>query len=216
MPSSTLLPTAYATYQEWGGNAGSAPYVDSDDGGTSYAARTNTDGSGSKYLTLTYGDLPAWARRIISAQLITKALVTQVGWSSVEPIGAIYSGGVLVPGANRTLTNAYADYTDTFTSTLTTPALVNAVEGGMVGSQPAAAEEIRVTYQRLVVEWASDPSGFIFCALPWLGPLVAVGLHELPALAREVTRLSRGYLRLLPHEHRAVWEALRAPRRVYA
>jgi hypothetical protein len=45
----------------------------------------------------------------------------------------------------------------------------------------------------------------------WLGPLVAVGLHEMPALSRELWRRSGIFLR--PRELEAAWREMREDRR---
>jgi hypothetical protein len=45
----------------------------------------------------------------------------------------------------------------------------------------------------------------------WLGPLIAVGLAEMPKLARELFR--RSGIRLHPHELRAAWMEMRQDRR---
>lgn len=67
-----------------------------------------------------------------------------------------------------------------------------------------------VTELWLDVEWYPI-SGFKGMLLGLLGPLVAVGLAEMPAIARDLARRTR--TRILPREYEAAWRELREDRR---
>lgn len=52
----------------------------------------------------------------------------------------------------------------------------------------------------------------MFLIFEWLGPLVAVGLHEMPSLARSLWVASEGRHRLQMEELETAWRELREGR----
>lgn len=200
MPTTTLLPTANGSLQQWGGLVGSATgwqavAAISD---AEYIGRLNGDGAGTLRFGFALADLPVTARRVISAKVQTRQRFVGVSVST-SSITYVRSGGVNVAAANSyPLTGAFAAYTDDFSSTLTTVALVNAAEIGAAGGQPSGADELRCSYLGLDVEWAyaASPIGFLLAVLLPLLPAGAL-IDTTPAQLRAaVVRASCGIHRL--------------------
>jgi hypothetical protein len=112
--------------------------------------------------------------------------------------------------------NAYASspYGGIFT-TPTTVAAVNAVrvmlQTGRNISGGDGGRSMAEAYWK--IDHAAAKGMTIAMLFQWLGPLVAVGLHEMPGLTRELFRRSLTLIR--PDEHEWAWRALRdhrAPR----
>lgn len=117
-------------------------------------------------------------------------------------------GGTYYSGTNRQPGAGYSNFTDSFTTQVTTTDLFN---GAKFGAQSGnyTTNPLRLVEVSVDVTFIAPDGGFAFLIGQYLGPLVAVGLHEMPALLREIERLSRRRLRFLPGEGLTAWRELR-------
>lgn len=70
-------------------------------------------------------------------------------------------------------------------------------------------EDVQTTTLCAAVESGLAPGAFAALMLQWLGPLVAVGLHELPKIAGAIRARSRGRVRFHRAELEPAWRELR-------
>lgn len=209
MPIINLFPTTVGSVDAWTLGAGATKPIacQSDDGDTSYITASSAANE-----AFNMDPLPADAVAI-NGNVITIAKARNTSAGSITVIQR-YSGANNSSGGLAT-TGSYADYQ---VSSATapggagwTPAIVNATEARVdwvSGNQ-------RVTLMRHVVDYQASARGFAFNVASFLGPLVAVGLHEIPRLAEYIRQLTRGNFRIKPDEYAQVWGALHAPSRVY-
>lgn len=214
MPLSTQVPTAVGTFDQWSLFAGAdrVTAVQTDDGLTSYLRCDAFAGPNQSWAVQ---DLPAWARIVQKVQTV----FSMSGGTASDFNAFIRYNGTNSSFSVHTPSTNFALFTDTWDPPgggNWTPAIDNATEVCLNASP--SDEGANCTYASLRTTWQATPGFFSFCIPLLLGGAVgaAVGLHELPAIAREIHRLTRGRLRILPEEYREACEELRAPRRRYA
>lgn len=120
-------------------------------------------------------------------------------------------GGTFYSGTSRAPVAGYFNFTDSFTTQITSTDLFN---GAKFGAQSGnySTNPLRLVEVSVDVTFVVPEGGFAFLIGQYLGPLVAIGLRDTPALLREIERLSRGRLRFLPGEDLAAWRELRDAR----
>jgi hypothetical protein len=187
--------------------------MNSDDGDTSYLEGLNT---GPERHAL--DDLPNTANG---------GKVNQVDWiykwrntdGSTQGKSGVYYNGVTDFDANK----AGTGYTDTTFNRPNPPGggvwtwdIVNATEG-VYDWIAASTGGFRVTLARLVVDWDPFAGGFAFLVGSLIGPFLgaAIGLHEIPALARFLFEQTGRRHRITPDSFRRAFEELSLPRRRY-
>lgn len=122
-------------------------------------------------------------------------------------------GGVRTHGTAFGPDAAWTTRTQTALAGALTVAQVNGAELGVrdngTNNDGTAGGNVLVSTLSWDVTYLASGGGLVFM-IGALGPLVAIGLHELPAIARALYRKT-GKL-LLPDEYMAAWRALRAAR----
>jgi hypothetical protein len=153
-----------------------------------------------------YANLPVGVGRVNNVQVGVRAvndIASSLTLQAFTDVGSVRITVNPVPDVIASFgSGAITDYT--------TAAQVNAL-GWRLESDFLAhpGVQIRVTELWLDVDWDPAISGFKGMLLA-LGPLVAIGLAEMPAIARELARRTR--TRILPHEYAAAWRELREDR----
>jgi hypothetical protein len=118
---------------------------------------------------------------------------------------------------NVGVTGVLTEYASASITAWTTAAQINALQWSMSahwlnGTGPV----LQVTEVFYDVTWEPVIGGFKAMIVGLLGPLVAVGLAEMPRIAREVFRRSKTRTRIEPAEYFRAWRELREdPRRRY-
>ncbi len=219
MPVTRIVPTANGTLQQWLTNDWAR--VNVDNGDTNFIRRDAT-GPAEGYSCYQADNLPSSAtlvRNVVAGAVLRDHLTLPFPPDlNVHAAAALYYAGATW---YSTPTDVFTGWT-TVASAITappgggvwTPQIVNATEVGVWAERldPAEGGELRCTFIYADITWVTASGSFAYLLWPFVGPLVAVGWHEIPRLARAVSRLSRGRLRILPGEHRALWRDLRRGR----
>ncbi len=166
-----------------------------------------SDSEPFKHLEGTFGNLPVGVGRVNNAQ---------VGVRAYTDIAASCGLQVTVPFPTSrinvgTLADTPTQYLSAVITDYTIASQVDALSWGLVMIFIAhnGVQGI-VTKLWLDVDWDPAITGFKAFLFSVLGPLVAVGLHEMPGLAAEVLRRAR--TRIPPEEYLRAWRELREDR----
>lgn len=89
---------------------------------------------------------------------------------------------------------------------------VNACELSLWAPISSSSDDVLVTYFAWDFNIEFEGGGFNFIIAQWLGPLVAVGLHEVARLAAHLYRRSGRRVRVLPEEYVRLWREMREAR----
>lgn len=205
-----LYPVAVSTDNAWTLAAGAdkPTACRTGDGDATYIRH---DAGGDLAQTFQVDTLPSGA---VSGSLfvvsITKLLFTSGAatyWNRIRE-----GGSVLDVDTGAVVQNAYgteaAEFVNPIGGGAWTDAKVNSHRYGVRASF-GGTMEFRCSQVYAQIEQAVVAGGFVAIIFQWLGPLVAVGLHELPALRREVYRASGRRVWLHRHELAPCWRELR-------
>lgn len=181
------------------------------------ALSDNSDSSGtaaqlssfepSKQVTGGWGNLPVGVGRVNTCTVRARA---------GSDIAASANFGMQTPiGVGRISANPVADVITNYSSapftTYGTKPLVDALDWVVFFNFVAHPGVLVSVYEiYLDVDWDPAINGLKGMMFSILGPLVAVGLHEMPGLAAELWR--RGRTRITPDEYLRAWRELREDR----
>lgn len=207
MPTDTVVPTADGTDNAWSlqGTTKASVLTDSNDGNYVYAltavkqcmVMSNLSGQAGVISSVTHN------YRIID------------NGEALRPY--VKLSGSFTYGTQRTAGGAWTNYSEA----LAKPG------GGSWGGNDAdnmecGVEKVTAVSQygfcsemSATVVWTPPSGGFVFFLFQWLGPLVAIGLADMPKLASAIHRLSRSRVLIRPDEYAQAWRDLRdyrAPR----
>jgi hypothetical protein len=159
-----------------------------------------------KHVEGTYGNLPVGVGRVNSCQVGVRAFSDIAASCNLLVFtDTLVSRINVVPMQDVVTQHLSAAFT-----TYTTKAQVDALGWGLrVDFVAHNGVQAFITELWMDVNWDPAISGFKGLLLA-LGPLVAVGLAEMPAIARELARRTR--TRILPREYAAAWRELREDR----
>lgn len=222
MPSAVLRVAAVGTYDAWtlAAGANKVVAVDSGDPVTHDDATTNisdfTVNDKESYTVLSAGSPAMGAISAISIG------VRSNDNTALATIGAF----VRVNGVD----GVELQFVSTGTGVYTTRNLANPLKSGSVPVQGSDVQYSNLNFQVCVrfvtpggathtistlwmdLTFVPPSGGFAALVIQWLGPLVAVGLHEIPKIAQAIHRKTRGDLLIQPSEYAAVYRELREGR----
>lgn len=151
-----------------------------------------------------YGDLPVGVGRVNSAQVGVRAATDIAASCSLVVTTPFPTTRISVP----LLSDSVTQYLSASFTTYTTKPQVDALTWGLQVSfvaHPGVAAFVAKLW--LDVDWDPQIAGFKAFMFSVLGPLAAVGLHEMPRLAAEIFRRSR--TRIPPADYLRAWRELR-------
>lgn len=223
MPSAVLRVAAVGTYDAWilGPGANKVVAVDSGNPVTHDDATTSISsaivGNKESYTLLSAGSPAIGAISAIS-----------IGIRDQDNTGASTIGAFVRVGG---VDGVQQTYTASGTGVWTTRTISNPLKSGSVAVQGGDVRYSDPNFQIVIqyvntgvtthtvstfwmdMTFSAPPGGFIALISSFLGPLVAVGIHEIPKLAGHIHRLTKGDLLIQPEEYVALYRELREGRR---
>lgn len=196
-------------------NAGGAAAALSDDSDFTNVGCQLSTFEPNKHIEGTWGNLPGGVGRVNACTLRARADSSVL--NSADLTMYVDSTGPFAGVARISvvhLPDTTTNYASASFSTYNTKPLVDALRWGLQAdfvSNPGV--QVRVYELYLDVDWDPAIGGFKGMIFSILGPLVAVGLHEMPGIAAELLRRSR--TRIRPEEYARAWRELREPGRLY-
>jgi hypothetical protein len=221
MPVDTLRPATLLTVGTWGAFVNGFPaiggrtvrdvIVDNDD--NSWAAAQVSNAQPTQTATGELQDLTPGAGKVTGLVIRGRAYrSTNPGDGVKLQLGDQSVFNRLDVGVTGVLT----EYPSASIVAWTTATQINALQWSMTASWlNGTGPVLQVTEIYYDVTWEPVIGGFRAMIIGLLGPLVAVGLAEMPAIAREVFRRSTTRTRIRPDEFLAAWRELREPSRRY-
>lgn len=203
----TLVPTAEGTDTAWTLGAGAsktAAVTPPDDDATSYIHSNSANARNGFVMS----NLPGPAKDVTTHAVVHR--IQEANGTDTVQAYIRKSGGTYHDATARGAGPVWTTYTETDVVSCTV-AEVNAAELGMLRN-PGNNVFPRCTTLKWDVTHTVFAGGFVLLMLEWLGPLVAVGLHEMPSVARGLYRESGRRHRLLPEELVTAWRELREGR----
>lgn len=212
MPVVSLFPVANGGSNAWtlGAGSGKPAACQTNDGDTSYIVN-GTVGNGQ---TFTLDPLDS-AATSINGEVAGHALGRNEGGGRTLIIRLRLSATNSDSSAFAT-TGSYVDYSQSPGRPgggAWSPADIATLESGVVVGGTGTGN-VRATQIYAVVDYNIDAGGFAYLCSSLIGPLVAVGLLELPRLVAALYRADRRWRRVIrPDEYAQLWRALREDRR---
>lgn len=213
MPVKDLLVDTFISSLDW--TAGSAAQLRIDAGPPS-AIRADTQIT--DHLRYSFLDLPPQAARVSNVAGYWRAGFDVNTGGTMNGSFSIYRVAV-GPGTNVLVlgTSAHPETTTATSGSLGapggvpwTPEIVNDLAFSINADRPNGGPIFGVCFAKLIVTYAVDDDDAHF-NVAGLGPLVAVGLHEMAKLA--ATLFARTGVRLRPSEFEQTWRSMRNARR---
>lgn len=187
--------------------AGSGWAALADDTDTSFVGAQLSAFQPTKHLEGTWGNLPVGVGRVNSAQVGVRADTDIAASCSL----IVYTDTAQSRISVSPLAATPTEYLSASITAWTIAAQVNALSWKLqVDFIAHNGVQAAVRKLWLDVDWDPAISGFKAFLFSVLGPLAAVGLHEMPGLAAEVMRRSR--TRISPDEYLRAWRELREDR----
>lgn len=211
MPTTTLNPASIGTFDSFTLTAGATKVIavtTPDDDNTTYL----TEGTPTDRQSFNMDDLPTEAAVVTAHTMRVRLRNDSIGSPQAKPF--IRSGGVNSDGTAISITGAWVTYSQTDIVSLQTPALVNAAECGLLFTTDGGGDVVNWTTLTWDVSW-ERAGGLVFLLLS-LGPLCAVGLHEMSKLASLIQARTGTLIR--PHEYLDAWRELKSyrhPRHIF-
>lgn len=212
MPVEQLLPTADGANNAWTLVAGSSKWnaCRSIDADTSYMNSTAIPQAQSFQ-----HDAPSLPVGVVTTAKVTWTMKNGAGGAAnVRPLFVRADGTNAVNGAQQTSGAAYAGFVSA--------ALGNPYNGGGVWNdtdirnaqmgvetQIGGAVDVRVTYVEFTLDYVPSAIGGITAlVIGIVGPLIAVGLEQIPGLVREIAVRTRGRLKFRADEYATLYREL--------
>jgi hypothetical protein len=217
MPSVNVPALAIGTDDTWNFvGSGKVAAINADDADTSYIFIASPQNAKQGF-TADYGSVigggAAGVGVVNSIGVYSKSRFN--GGTSAKFRHYVYLSGSYTEGAQQTPTGSYADFNS---NALARPgggswgsADLTGTEWGFKYDEAPNANNLQ-TYGYLKLSYEPVSGGFAALVFSVLGPLVAVGLTEIPRLAREIALRTRGCIRLRSDEHAAIFRDLREGR----
>jgi hypothetical protein len=211
MPIITLLPNGAGTDNSgfYVNGAGNHTNLQTDDGDASYVEIQ------LGFRSVQVEDLPREAAGVNSVAVKSTSRRTGGAFNIVH---GIREGANVVSAPQRNIGGGYALYSDSFARPagggVWTVSNVNATQP-RIAPTSTGLEHLRTTFLALEVDYSVQSGAFVFLLLPFVGPLVAVGLHEIPRLARAFARWTGGRHVIRAGEYREIFNDLWVARRVW-
>ena len=212
MPNVTLLPngTGAGNDTSWtlGAGASKLAAVQTNDGGTSFITSTIVADRNS----FDMDNMPS-AASAINGEPVHHGVMATSGSKNFKLYFKL--SGTNADGVAQNATGTYTDYSDTPGRPgggAWSVADVNAVMAG-VQTGGAGSGNITCTQIYAVVTYSVPSGGFAFLVASFLGPLIAIGIRDLPGIARAVWARDRRWRHVIePGEYLAALRDLREAR----
>jgi hypothetical protein len=218
MAEAILRPSAEGTYTQWTLGAGASKAVATDPGdpishdeNTSYITADTSAADKTQSVYLDTG-LPLDISEVTQLDFTVRSLKSTAAESYIYTF--LRLGSTNGAEEYQTLTQSYADYER---AAIARPGGGSWVKGdfvatnlqGVVRAYNGYPNTYRTTSIWCVLTYVPVVGGFVFHML-FMGPLIALGLHEMPALARALQR--RTEFLIQPHEYERAWREWREHR----
>lgn len=205
------LPRVVATYDLWtlGAGASKVAAVQTDDGDTSYITDSGSNKKQSYFVDTVANRMQSVSTIDVAGKGRGTTTLTTPSTSAFIRGSATDTGVTTVPcGVSYAL--ATASRGTNAVGGAWTPAILDATELGFFSQTPDDSPVFFITWGYFDVTGILIAGSFVFFAASLFGPIVALGLHELPRLARVMFQKTR--IMIQPHEYEGIWREFRDAR----
>jgi len=224
VPITILNPASIGSFNVWfqtGGSSKANACTLPDDDDTSFVYLAGLSGTSRQSFNM--DSLPSAAKGIqthtVTARIrrATTSVVTLVDVFLAQSAGVQITTGIAAQPTGSYVNRTETDLASPDGSVGWTPALINTTEVGVHNSGAGADEEERCTSLYWTVTWQPNPSTISLFVASLVGALVGSypSLADMAALARHLSRVTRGRHSLSPSDLVSLLEEYRAPIRRY-